>query len=83
MELPTWLNNAVPPFNVSNTGEQFIYYDNEREDRIIIFANRYCFYKIVKIGSCTGHFLQFPHNFFSLIQSMKSITLEMFLERIV
>ena len=30
----------VPPFNVSNTREQFIYYDNEREDRIIIFATR-------------------------------------------
>ena len=30
----------VPPFNVSNTGEQFIHYDNGREDRIIIFAIR-------------------------------------------
>ena len=28
----------VPPYNVSNTGKQFIYYDNGREDRIIIFA---------------------------------------------
>ena len=28
----------VPPFNVSNTGERFKYYDNGREDRIIIFA---------------------------------------------
>ena len=28
----------VPPFNVSNTGEQFIYYNNGREDGIIIFA---------------------------------------------
>ena len=27
-----------PPFNVSNTREQFVYYDNGREDRIIIFA---------------------------------------------
>ena len=30
----------VPYFNVSNTGEQFICYDNEREDRIITFATR-------------------------------------------
>ena len=30
----------VPPFNVSNTREQFIYYDNGRQDRIIIFATR-------------------------------------------
>ena len=28
----------VPPFSVSNTGEQFRYYDNEREDQIIISA---------------------------------------------
>ena len=62
-----------------------IYYDNEREDIIIIFAPVNCcyFYKIVKIGSCTGHFPPFLCNFFSFIQSMEFITLEMLLERIV
>ena len=76
----------VPPFNASNTGEQFIYYDNEREHRTIISAtplNLYCFYKIWKIGSCMTHFLLFPHNAFSFIQSMEFITLEMLLERII
>ena len=59
----------VPPFNVSNTREQFIYYDSERENKIIIFVpvNLYYFYKIVKISSYTENFLLFVRNFFSFI----------------
>ena len=65
--------------------KKFIYYGNEREARIIIFAttNRYCSYKIVKSGSCTGHLLLFLGNFVSYLQSMKFVTLEMLLDSTV
>ena len=65
--------------------EQVIYYDNEREDRIIIFATRQwlLFLQNSEVGSCTGHFLPFLRNFFSSIQSMEFITLDILLERIV
>ena len=72
-------------FNVSNTREKFIYYDSERENKIIIFVpvNLYYFYKIVKISSYTENFLLFVRNFFSFIWSMELITLEMLLGRIL
>ena len=77
----------VPPFNVSNTMEQFICYDNEREDIVIIFATRQSLLFLQNsehwFVSCTGYFLLFLRNFFSFIQSMEFITLEMLLERIV
>ena len=64
-------------FIVNNTGEQFMYYENEtiKEKAESLFlppVNPCCFYKIEKICSCKGHFLLFPRNFFSFIQSLGS-----------
>ena len=43
----------------------------------------YCFYKTVKIGSCTERFLLFSRNLFCIMQSIELIMLQILLECIV
>ena len=71
----------VPLFNVSNTREQLIYlYTVETKGKLKSYflppVSRYYFYKIVKIDSCTGHFLLFLRSFVSSIQSMEFVRLK-------
>ena len=50
-------------FNVSSTGEEFIHYDNGREDCIIIFGTRESLAFLQNSEICMEHFPPFPRSF--------------------
>ena len=56
------------PYNVSSTGEQFVHYDNRRDDRLIIFGTRESFQLLQNSENCfmDGKFSTAPPQFSQL-----------------
>ena len=69
----TFLFQIPNPYDLTTTGEQFLQHGNDRHDRILIFGST----ESLKIGSWTGHSLQFRSSLYNFTQFMTCIAEEM------